>query len=241
MVRVASLLLAAFAIPAAACSADADEQPEAQAGGSGGQRSYDIQGFSKVALGAAGDVDVRVGPAFSVTATGSPASLDKIRVERDGDSLKLTRRSGVQWAPGDKVRFAVTMPRMSGADIGGSGTITVDRVEGDSFEGNIGGSGRLDLRQVRVDEAEFAIGGSGDIAAAGTVRELEVSIGGSGNVRVQRLRAETAELTIAGAGDIEANVARTADVTIVGSGDVTVTGGAKCDVTKMGSGRVSCG
>ena len=240
----AAMLAALLAVPVAACSMAIGNDVGGDgvaASGTGGERSYAVDGFTAIALGAAGDVDVRVGPAFSVKAIGTPAALDKIIVERDGRSLKLTRRKGMTWPSGDKVRFLVTMPRITGADIGGSGTVTVDRVEGESFDGNIGGSGRLDLRGLKVAKASFAIGGSGEVAAAGTAQALEVSIGGSGRIRAEPLRADTANLTIAGAGDIRATVLRTADVTIMGSGDVTIGGGAKCSVTKMGSGRVRCG
>jgi hypothetical protein len=238
----AAMVAALIAVPVAACSMSFGSDDDGVApSGSGNERSYAIDGFTAIALGAAGDVDVRVGPAFSVKAVGTPAALDKIVVERDGKSLKLTRRKGISWGSGDKVRFLVTMPRISGADIGGSGSVTVDRVEGGSFDGNIGGSGRLDLRGLKVDKVSFAIGGSGEVAAAGTAEELSVSIGGSGRVRAEPLRATTADVTIAGAGDIRATVLRSADVTIMGSGDVTIGGGAKCSVTKMGSGTVRCG
>jgi hypothetical protein len=240
----AAMMAALIAMPVAACSMSfsSDETGDgARPSGSGGERSYPVDGFTTIALGGAGNVDVRVGPAFSVKAIGTPAALDKIVVERDGRALKLTRRKGISWGSGDKVRFLVTMPRITGADIGGSGSVTVDRVEGDSFDGNIGGSGRLDLRGVKVAKASFAIGGSGEIAAAGTAQELSVSIGGSGSIRAEPLRADTADVTIAGAGDIRATVLRTADVTIMGSGDVTIGGGAKCSVTKMGGGTVRCG
>lgn len=242
------LVAALSAIPLTACSASASSdandgsggKPGVAGTGTGGERRYPVADFDTVALAAGGDVEVRVGPGFSVTATGAPETLDKIKVERDGSALKLGWRKGVRWGGNDKVRYLVTMPRIVGADIGGSGNITVDRVEGGTFQGNIGGSGKLDLRGLRIDKAVFSIGGSGDVLAAGAARALEVNIGGSGDVRAAPLHADTAEISIAGAGKVQATVARTADVTIVGSGDVTIGGGAKCKVTKMGGGTVNC-
>lgn len=244
--RHAAIALAVLAMPVAACSMNwSDKQDKEEAGiagsGSGDHRTYKVEGFTTVALAAAGDVDVRVGPAYSVTATGAPEALDKLKVTRDGDTLKLARQRGVTWGNSGKVHFTVTMPRIQGADIGGSGTITVDRVEGERFEGNIGGSGTLDIRGLNVRKVAFAIGGSGDVAAAGRAGELEVSIGGSGKVRAQPLRSESADITIAGSGNIATTVTRQAEVTILGAGDVVITGGAQCKVTKMGAGNVRCG
>lgn len=238
-------LLAALAMSVAACSFSWDGDDAQGSGvpaqGTGGTRSYAVRDFDAVALGGTGDVEVRVGGDWSVTATGAPEVLDKLVIERDGDTLKLGRKRGTSWGKGDKVRFTVTMPRIEEASIGGAGSITVDRVPSGNFEGNIGGSGRLDIRNLAVDKAEFAIGGSGTVLASGRARALEATIGGSGNLQLKPLSTETAEITIAGAGNVEATASRTADVTILGSGNVTIGGGAKCSTTKMGGGTVRCG
>ena len=125
-------LLAALAVPVAACSVTWDGDDAAgdavAAQGSGGSRTYAVRDFDLVALGGVGDVEVRVGGDWSVTATGAPAALDKLLIERDGDTLKLGRKRGMQWGKSEKIRFTVTMPRIEEASIGGAGSITVDRV-----------------------------------------------------------------------------------------------------------------
>lgn len=239
------LLLAAGAATVAACSVQADDRddttPGVAATGSGGERHFAVSGFDRVALGAAGDVEVRTGQGFGLTVTGDPAVLDTLKVTHDGSTLGLGRKSGVHWDSGAKIHWLVTMPRIVGADIGGAGSVRIDKVDGGDFSGNIGGSGDIDVAAMRVDKASFGVGGSGNIAAAGTARSLDLSIGGSGKLRATPLTAETASITIAGAGNVEATVKNHADVTILGSGDVTIAGGAKCSVTKMGGGTVKCG
>jgi hypothetical protein len=240
---LALLVPAAILAPLAACSAswgDDDGKPGIVPSGSGGERHYAADGFDTIALGTSADVAVHVGGAYSVVATGSPAALDTLKVQREGHTLKLGQRRGVHWGQGEKVRFTVTLPRIAGADIGGSGSMAVDRAEGPQFSGNIGGSGSIDVRAMRVDKASFAIGGSGSVKAAGSASRLGVSIGGSGGVQAPALVAETADISVAGAGSIRATVRRSASVSIVGSGDVILTGGAKCSVSKMGSGNVRC-
>jgi hypothetical protein len=237
----AALLLA---VPVAACSVsggDTDDTPGIAATGSGGERHFAVSGFDKIGLGSAGDVEVRTGQGFAVTATGDPATLDTLKVTRDGSTLGLGFKRGVHWTGASKVRWLVTMPQISEADIGGAGSVKIDRVMGSGFTGNIGGSGNIDVAAMRVDKASFNIGGSGDIAAAGTARSLDLSVGGSGKLKAQGLSAENASITIAGAGTVAATVKNHADVTIMGSGDVTIAGGAKCSVTKMGGGTVRCG
>ncbi len=240
-----AIALALLAIPVAACSAhwntDDDGKPGIAASGSGGERQWTVSGFDAVNVAAAGDVQVRVGPAFSLTATGTPEQLDKVKVTQDGHTLNIGRRNGVGWGSGGRLHFVLTMPAIAGAGIGGSGSIAIDRVEGKAFEGNIGGSGTLNVSGMKVGKASFNIGGSGNVSAEGAAQSLSVSIGGSGSVKAAPLSAHTADISIAGAGKVAATVTQTADVTIMGSGDVTIAGGAKCSVTKMGAGSVHCG
>jgi hypothetical protein len=245
--RLAHLPLATLlvATPLAACSAHwssggDDGKPGVAASGSGGERHYAVANFDKIALAASGDVDVRTGQRFGVTVTGASADLDTLKVTQDGGTLGLGRKPG-HWSSTGRIHWTVTMPTIREANIGGSGSIAIDRVEGGSFSGNIGGSGDLSVRGMNVDKASFAIGGSGNVDAAGAARALSLSVGGSGKLRARSLVAQTASISIAGAGDAEATVRRHADVSIVGSGDVTVVGGAQCSVTKMGAGNVRCG
>ena len=239
-----SIPLALLLAPVAACSATVnadDNGTVVAASGAGGTRQWAVKDFDTVGLGGAGDVEIRTGGAFGLTATGTSAALDKVRITRDGSALNIGHKKGVSWGRDDKVRFVVTMPEIKEADIGGSGNIVINRVQGENFEGNIGGSGNLDVRSLQIDKASFNIGGSGNIAAAGTAKTLDVSIGGSGKLRVAPLTAQIATITVAGSGDIQATVTNDADITIVGVGNVTIGGGAKCKVTKMGSGTVRCG
>ncbi|WP_174291640.1 head GIN domain-containing protein [Sphingomonas bacterium] len=237
----ATLLTAALSGCSAQWNGRDDGTPGIAASGSGGERHYPVTGFSKVALGAAGDVEVRTGQSFGLTVTGDARTLDTVKVTQDDGTLELGRNNGVHWDGRARIRWLVTMPRIDEASIGGSGSIGIDKVEGGSFQGDIGGSGKIDVAGMKVDKAGFSIGGSGTITAAGTAKALDLSIGGSGKLHATPLAAETAAVSIAGAGTVEATVKTHADVTILGSGDVTIAGGAKCSVTKMGGGTVRCG
>lgn len=229
-------------VPLAACSAASydDGKPSIAPTGSGGERHYAASGFDEVGLGAPADVEVRIGSGYSIVATGTPSAFDKLKVVLDGHGLNIETRRGTHWAAGDRMHFVVTMPRIAAANIGGSGSIAIDRAEGNRFDGNVGGSGNIDVHALHVQQAHFAIGGSGTIKAAGAADRLDVSIGGSGGVQAGPLVAQTAAISVAGSGGVHATVRRSADVSIVGSGDVTLAGGAKCNVTKMGSGSVHC-
>lgn len=229
-------------LPLVACSAGNAESGDAVvARGSGPVRTFPVSGFTAVELRAADDVDVRVGPGFSVRAEGAPEELDLMEIVRDGDTLKVGRRSGGSRWGGKGVKVFVTMPRLTAAAVDGAGDMTVDRVEGEEFVGAIAGSGSLTVSAIRVEKAELSIAGSGDLTGAGRVRRLEMSIAGSGDIDARQLSAAQAEVSIAGSGNALARVDGPAEVNIVGSGDAELGPGARCEVSKMGSGSARCG
>lgn len=251
--RLAALITAIplALVPLAACSftpdhSDSnDSKPGVTGQGSGTTRSYSVADFTGVDLRGSDDVDVRVGTGFSVRAEGPSEQLDKLKIERVGDTLRVGRinSDGFSWSGGDhgNVKIFVTMPRIAAASISGSGNMAVDRVEGQSFDGSSAGSGELDIAAITVETGKFSIAGSGDINVKGNAKKLAIKIAGSGGVDAPALTAQGAEISIAGSGGVRATVKGSATVSMVGSGNVDLGPDAKCATSKMGSGDVKCG
>ena len=234
------LVLAACSIGSSG-NADANE-PGIPGQGTGNARTYAAAGFDSIDLRGSDDVDVRVGSGFSVRAEGDPEVLDRLRITRDGSRLRIDRQreSGFNWG-GGSVKLLVTMPRIAGAKVSGSGDIRVDRAEGARFDGAIAGSGGLSIDSMQVDEARLAIAGSGDMAARGTAQRLDVTIAGSGSLDAPDLKTRAAKVSVAGSGDVRADLDGEGEVRIAGSGDVDLGDAARCTVRANGSGRVRCG
>lgn len=227
----------AAAAATAACSTARSEPGETVS------RNYPLGGFDRIEVAGPYEVEVRTGGAQSVQASGSERGIERMVVEVKDGALRVHPRKRNGWFGAhkvDKVRLTVTVPALRGAEIAGSGNIAVDRITGDSFEGQVAGSGDLRLGQVEVDRLKMGIAGSGEIEAAGRARQAEYDIAGSGDIRAAKLLAETAAISIAGSGNIAGHATGTASVDIAGSGNVELTGGAKCAVSKAGSGNVTC-
>jgi hypothetical protein len=210
----------------------------------GDTRSFSVRGFDRVSLRGSDNVVVRVGAAESVTATGPDDVLDKLEVKVVDGELRIGRekRWNLGWSRSSKpATITVTLPRIRGASVAGSGDMQVDRAQAATFAGSIAGSGNLAIAALQADVASLSIAGSGDASISGQTKSLAVSIAGSGNLQAQGLKAERAKISIAGSGDVRAHVTGDADVSIVGSGDVTLAGNPRCRTSKMGSGEVRCG
>lgn len=233
-------------IPLAACSFSwngDDAGSGAAAAGSGTTRSFQVTGFDGIDLRGSDDIDVRVGTGFSVRAEGPSDELDRLKIDRDGETLTVGRKTGSRfgWNKGGKVRVYVTLPRLTEATVSGSGTIAVDHVEGAKFDGVIPGSGTLTIAAIKVDAAAFSITGSGNVRVAGTAKALEIDIAGSGEVDAPKLTAQSAKIEIPGSGTVRTVVDGPAAVEVSGSGEVDLGPNARCTIEKTGSGTIRCG
>lgn len=211
------------------------------------KRNVQVAGaFDSISLGGAQNVIVAVGGAPSVRVEGDSGLLDQLEIIVRGSELHIGYKEHKGWSFGfshherKPVTVYVTAPSIKAAEIGGSGDIRIDRVEGNGFAGSIGGSGNIDIAAMKVGEARFEVAGSGGIRASGSAERARLSIAGSGDIDTSRLQARTASVEVVGSGDVRARATETADVSIAGSGDVELAGGAKCSVHKMGSGNVRC-
>lgn len=232
--------MAAAAAASAGCARDRNESA-----GPATTRNYQVGAFDRLEVAGPYEVTVTTGSAPSVRANGGEKSIERMVVEVKGNTLTIhpKKRSGMSfgWSRSHPVKLTVTVPKLSAAEIAGSGTISVNKVSGDSFEAGVAGSGDLRLGEVDVKRLKASIAGSGEInAGKGRAGAAEYEIAGSGDIDAAGLVAETAAVSIAGSGNIAANATGTAKVDIAGSGDVRMTGGAQCRVSKAGSGNVDC-
>jgi hypothetical protein len=208
-------------------------------------RGYQVANFTGLDAVGPFDVTVRTGAGPSVQARGNQSLIDKLVVEVKGDKLLIHPKEHHGWFGGwhntrGKADITVTVPELRAATLAGAGGITIDKVQGDSFNGQIQGSGDLDIASISVNQLKLAIAGAGSVSGAGAAKTADYNIAGSGDVKADGIAVEDLKVGIAGAGNVRAHATRSANIDIMGSGSVDVTGGAKCSVSKMGSGDVHC-
>lgn len=239
--RGSILLVAVAAAALSACG-----RSHAEDGGPIVQRSFPVGAFDGIEVAGPYQVTVRTGGSPSVAASGPERLMDNLVVEVKGDKLHIHPRDDrgfMKWGSrsNGKATIEISAPALRETTIAGSGDISVDRIDGPSFEGTVAGSGTLMLDSVDVRSLKLTIAGSGDLKArSGKADTVEYAIAGSGNLDAKGVRSTNAELSIAGSGNIAGNASSNAEVKIMGSGDVDLGGGAKCSVSKMGSGNVRC-
>jgi len=175
-----------------------------------------VQGLE---VGGAMVVDVRVGPAPSLTVEADGNLLPLIRTDVRGDSLVISTEGS--YRTHNPVHVIYTTPRLSEVHQGGSGKLAVLELNGAPLNVHKGGSGTLVL--------------------AGRVARLDLDSSGSGSVDADALQAGSARLALSGSGRMNVGQVRGdyADVGVSGSGELRVSGAVRSlNAHSSGSGRL---
>ncbi|MBV8972072.1 MAG: DUF2807 domain-containing protein [Sphingomonadaceae bacterium] len=205
-------------------------------------RGFPVGAFDRISVAGSQEVTVATGHAPSVRASGDSEALDRLDIRVEGGVLKIGSKhdAGWSWRNHGPVHVAVTVPMVRGVDLAGSGSVTIDRVKTQDFDGELSGSGRLSVAAFDADRVQLGVSGSGSATLAGRCGSMKANLQGSGDLKLADLRCETISANTAGSGSIAAQATRTAALSTAGSGDIHLTGGARCTVSTAGSGRVNC-
>ncbi len=210
-------LLIAVSVLLAGCGLHMNPFAHLKGSGKLASESREVKGFTRIRLAGSTDCVVRVGGPFSVTITADDNILKIIRTEVVGETLEIEAEK--PYSCTQPIKVEITLPKLLGYSISGSGDAEISGVDSEAFEASISGSG--------------------DLTVSGRVDSLDASISGSGDMNLTALEAKRAEASIAGSGTIKLYATEALDASIAGSGDIRYLGGPK-DVSKSvaGSGEV---
>lgn len=242
VMRFAAVALASAAL--AGCGLGDDAPPVPADAGPVENRSFSATGFNNVTAATSDRIIIRRGDNFAISARGRRALLDRLAIRTDGSTLEIRREGNFSATEQQRLGSAVitvTLPRLTGVTLAGSGEVTADQLDGGTAALVLAGSGDMTIANAITDKLSITLAGSGDVTVTGRADRAEVTVAGSGSVAGTTFGARDAEVTVAGSGDVTLTVRNRAEVSVFGSGDVTIVGGATCQTNSRGSGNVSCG
>ncbi|NML09124.1 DUF2807 domain-containing protein [Sphingobium sp. AR-3-1] len=205
-------------------------------------RGYTITSFDAIRVDAPVTVVLTTGAGASARAEGDQNALDRLKVDVSGRLLTIAME---RTRPGEKSGGAATL-RLSTAMVQrivltGGGSVSIDRMKGQSGQIVLGGNGDVSVGTVDLDRIDVALAGGGRVTMAGRAGVANIRVNGPGALAAEPLIARQASVTNEGPGSITLTADVTARVTTTGSGDVTITGKAACTIDNRGTGRVRCG
>jgi hypothetical protein len=179
-----------------------------------------VGAFQAIHFEGAAQLDILVGPAPSLSITGSQKSRAAFTAQVDGDKLILDSHNTLWQPTSGKVTVRVTVPQLRALKVSGAGEITVNGISGDSLD--------------------VLFEGAASLEATGKVGTLAVQMNGAGKMDLSRLEAQSATVTANGAGSIDVNSTASLDATVNGVGSINYSGTpAKVTTAINGVGSIS--
>ncbi|SHN31511.1 Putative auto-transporter adhesin, head GIN domain [Duganella sacchari] len=202
------------------------------------KQNREVSHFNALSVGVSGDVEIRLGSTEGLSietddniqqAIETVVENGTLRIRTAKNNLKLDTRT---------MKIVVTARNLDKLSIGGSGTVTADKLRGEKLTIDVGGSGAINIGQMESESVAIALGGSGSLKASGTTERLQVSIGGSGRVQVGQLQARDAVVSIGGSGQATVWAQKSLNLSVAGSGDINYYGDPQISKSIMGSGTI---
>jgi hypothetical protein len=133
-----------------------------------------LSGFTRVSASAGTDVNVTIGPGFSVDVSGPGA--DRVVTRVSGQTLVVERQRGWHWGPSQRAQVTVTMPRAEGLSASSGADLVATGVNG----------GAIDL-----DSSSGA-----DLRVSGACASFSADASSGSDIHAQELRCENGSVEV---------------------------------------------
>lgn len=207
-------------------------------------RNFGVSGFDRIRVDGPFKVRLATGVApFAIATGGSAAALDSVSIDVQGRTL-VVRNNCSSWGgyPGEAkgpVEISIGTHDLSAAWLNGSGSLSIDKARGLSFDLAVQGAGSASIDSVAVDQLKVSISGTASVSLAGTAPKLTAIVRGISTLDAAGLTAKDAILGAQGPATVRANVTNTAKVDAQGAATVELGGRPACTVKASGSASVN--
>jgi phage shock protein PspC (stress-responsive transcriptional regulator) len=198
-----------------------------------GRRSFTESGFNRVSVGGGYRVVVRHADAFKIEAAGDESALNDLKVELDGDELKITPRTSSSFFRGNwgrsqsKVLVAVSLPSIERLELAGAVHADLGGFERqDELRVEQAGASHLRLNgnygTLRLEQA-----GACRTTATGQADALNLEAAGACELAGATLRTRIAEVNMAGMCKARISVSESLKGDAVGASELAYSGQPK--------------
>jgi len=232
------------------------------------KKTYEIEGFNKLAIGGSGKVVLNQGPLSALSIEAPESFLEELKVSVVDAELRIGMESmsGFRFLfnfgklfESDRITYYVTVKEIESLKFSGglhvdasdlsvgdlkivnSGAVKAkyEAIQGESLEMVVSGSASVALSHLQMQELLVRASGSMKMSVDnGSVNRQEVRISGSADYDAPELASQEAKFSISGSGKAKVRAESSLDASISGSGTIYYAGAASVNQRISGSGRV---
>lgn len=172
-------------------------------------KNLDLKGFDRIDISGVFEMDVRVGPDFSIELSGPEYEMEITRASVKNGVLHLDQKDHHRHRRNNRenVRAVITMPDIAGFDVSGV------------VDGSVAG--------VDAGDFEIDISGVADLKVDGECDNLRADVSGVGDLDADALECRVVKVRVSGVGDASVFARDEVDAHVSGMGEINVYGSPK--------------
>ena len=205
------------------------------------ERAYPLEGFDRVEVSSAIEFEITHG-AYSINVTGYENLIERLEIDRSGQTLKIGLRPGSYFR--NNVRAIIAMPALnkllvSGAcrgsakgvssvddfdlEVSGASRVEVD-IEATSTAVEVSGASRLTGELLVAQNSSLVVSGASRCELTGLTYDMNLDLSGASRATLSEFQAANADVNISGASQAIINVIDTLDVDLSGASSLEYAG-----------------
>lgn len=206
--------------------------------GAVGTQTRPLAAFTGIALSLPAQVEVRTGPAESITIETNENLLPLIETVVEDGALRIRPLRRGMTLTARVLKMVVTARRIESMSLAGTGAISAASLHTRQLALQVTGAGSIALARLECESLAASIAGDGVIAVDGNAPEISASIAGAGKLRADRLQVRTANVSVIGSGEATVWTANELNASLVGAGAVRYYGSPVVHASSIGAGSV---
>jgi len=174
------------------------------------EKSWDLAGFSRIQIRSTFHAKISKGTAFKVTTTADDNVLPFVKVEKDGDQLKIGLEKGHSFQLRKPLEAQVVLPVLAGLELAGASAGELDGFDSEKDVAiHVSGSSSL-KGSLGTAKAVIGLSGASTLALTGKAQRAELSAQGSSQLKLPEFLVRQCEVALGGASTGEIAVKSTA-------------------------------
>lgn len=182
-------------------------------------QTLDLSGFERISIAGVYELDVEVGPDYSISLTGRERALERVDASVKNGVLRLGQKER------KKKRIQLGGDRDGGIDA----VITMPSLSKLSVSGVVDGK----IMGIDAETFEISVSGVGDVELEGECGAMEAEVSGVGDLEAEKLECRSVKVEVSGVGSASVYASEAVDAEVSGMGDIDVYG-SPSDVQKDG-------
>lgn len=206
-------------------------------------RNFGINTFEKIRVDGPFKVILTTGVAPYAKAVGSAQAIDRVAIDvRDNTIVVHNNISSWSSDPNPNagpVEVQIGTHDLRSAWLSGSGSLSINKVKGLSFDFSLLGSALGEIGDVAVDQFNINLNGTANARLSGQAGKTTSVVRGTSSLDASGLTAKDAAITADGSATVDQTVTNSVKVTASGPATIRLKGNPSCSVHASGSTTVT--